>query len=91
MKMTLSALVLAMVSGLSFGSYAACGGGGYSPAPRITSRGSDTDSKLDELRRDVDKAQRKLNQCVGECDKERRKLDEAERKLAKRSAEVSGR
>jgi len=89
MKMTMSALMLVAVSGLTFGSYAACGGGGYSP--RITSRGSEGDSKVSDARRDVEKAQRKLNECVGDCDKEHRKLEEAERKLAKRTAEASGR
>lgn len=81
--------MLVAVSGLSFGSYAACGGGGYTP--RVTTRSSEGDSKVADARRDLEKAQRKYNSCVGGCEKEKQKVEEAERKLAKRSAEVAGR
>ena len=42
------------------------------------------DSKRESLQRDVDKAQAKLDNCTGDCDKEKRKLDEAQAKLSRR-------
>ena len=48
-------------------------------------RSSNTyDSKRDGLQRDVDKAQSKLDNCTGDCDKEKRKLEEAQSRLARR-------
>lgn len=44
--------------------------------------------KLDGAQRDIDKAQEKLDRCVGDCEKERRKLDEAKAKYARKAAEV---
>lgn len=44
--------------------------------------------KLESAQRDIDKAQAKLDRCVGDCEKERRKLEEAKAKYARKAAEV---
>ncbi len=77
---------------------AACGGGGYKPAaPTVrheaqnvsySTSSSSSDSRLEGLQRDIDKAQAKLDRCTGNCDKERRKLEEAKAKYARKASEV---
>ena len=46
-------------------------------------------SRLDVLRRDVENAQAKLDDCTGDCEKERRKLAEAQARLARDSSDYS--
>ncbi len=75
---------------LSVSAQAACGGGGFKRVSQETTSEyrvqEVSSSNLDKLQRDVDKAQAKLDNCVGDCDSERRKLAEANAKLARRTA-----
>jgi len=44
--------------------------------------------KLQSAQRDIDKAQTKLENCHGDCEKERRKLAEAKAKYARKASEL---
>jgi hypothetical protein len=97
MRLVYKWLVVLFVAGITSASAnAACGGGGYTPSKSskpsshvsYTSNTGSSDQhrevaeKMDKLQNELDKAQMKLRNCSGECNKERRKVNEANEKLA---------